>query len=314
MTDLNAVEARELTRRFGTFTAVDHLSLTVARGEVFGFLGPNGSGKTTTIRMLCGLIAPTSGEGRVLGFDIGRESEAIKARIGYMSQKFSLYSDLTVLENLQFYADVYSVARSERRQRIAELLRLADLAGREREIVGALSGGWRQRLALACAIVHRPQVLFLDEPTGGVDPEARRVFWNLIYELAQGGVTVFVTTHYMDEAEHCNRIGMMYGGKLIALDTPAGLKHSAVAGEVLEIEGTPQDTARAIIVAQPGVAEVAPYGARLHATVDNAALRTPTITAALAHGGIADVHIAPIDPSLEDVFVSLVGAQAAVSL
>ncbi len=215
-----AVETHDLTRRFGEFTAVDHVTLTVESGEVFGFLGPNGSGKTTTIRMLCGLLAPSSGSGRVLGYDIGRESEAIKARIGYMSQRFSLYSDLTVLENLRFYADVYGLSRGERAGRITELLALAGLEGREQTMTSALSGGWKQRLALACAIVHRPQVLFLDEPTGGVDPEARRLFWDLIYDLAHGGVTIFVTTHYMDEAEHCNRIGMMHGGKLIALDTP----------------------------------------------------------------------------------------------
>lgn len=306
-----AVETQHLTRRFGDFTAVDAVTFQVAPGEVFGFLGPNGSGKTTTIRMLCGLIAPTSGSGRVLGFDIGRESEAIKSRIGYMSQKFSLYSDLTVAENLRFYADVYGLPAAERAERMAELLEMAGLRGRERELTSALSGGWKQRLALACAIVHRPRVLFLDEPTGGVDPEARRAFWDLIYELAQQGVTVFVTTHYMDEAEHCNRIGMMYGGRLIALDTPAGLKHSAVTGDVLEIEGLPQDQARDLATAQPGVAEVAPHGARLHAIVDDATLRAGPIEMALRAGGVTDVRVEKIDPSLEDVFVALVGSQTA---
>lgn len=306
-----AVETDHLTRRFGEFIAVNGVSLTVAPGEVFGFLGPNGSGKTTTIRMLCGLLAPSSGAGRVLGFDIGRESEAIKARIGYMSQRFSLYSDLTALENLRFYADVYGLSPTERTARTAELLALAGLAGRERTMTSALSGGWKQRLALACAIMHRPQVLFLDEPTGGVDPEARRVFWDLIYNLAQDGVTVFVTTHYMDEAEHCNRIGMMHGGKLIALDTPAGLKHSVVTGAVLEIEGTPQERARAIVAAQPGVHEVAPHGARLHATVDRAAQHAPQIEAALWAGGVTEVRVEQIDPSLEDVFVALITRQSA---
>ena len=304
-----AVETQHLTRRFGEFIAVNDVSLTVTPGEVFGFLGPNGSGKTTTIRMLCGLLAPSSGSGRVLGYDIGRESEAIKARIGYMSQRFSLYSDLTVLENLRFYADVYGLNRGERATRIAELLALAGLGGHENSMTSTLSGGWKQRLALACAIVHRPQVLFLDEPTGGVDPEARRLFWDLIYDLAHGGVTIFVTTHYMDEAEHCNRIGMMHGGKLIALDTPAGLKHSVVSGDVLEIEGTLQERARDIVAAQPGVREVAPYGARLHATVDNAAQCIPQIKAALRTGDIADVRVEQIDPSLEDVFVALIASQ-----
>jgi ABC-2 type transport system ATP-binding protein len=313
-----AVETNELTRRFGDFIAVDRVTFQVAPGEVFGFLGPNGSGKTTTIRMLCGLLAPTEGSGTVMGFDIGRESEQIKARIGYMSQKFSLYPDLTVRENLEFYADIYGIARREesrrkegRAARMAELIAMAGLSGREDELTANLSGGWKQRLALACAIVHRPRMLFLDEPTGGVDPEARRAFWELIYDLAQEGVTVFVTTHYMDEAEHCNRIGLMYGGKLVALDTPAALKHSTISGDVLEIEGTLQDHARDLVAGLPGVREVAPYGARLHAIVDDAALREPQIARALQSAGIADARVERIEPSLEDVFVALVGEQAA---
>lgn len=300
------VATENLTRHFGDFTAVDRLTLRVEPGEVFGFLGPNGSGKTTTIRMLCGLLLPTSGSGQVLGLDIGRDSEAIKARIGYMSQKFSLYSDLTVGENLRFYAEIYGLNRRERAARIEDLLGLAGLRGQEQVRVSNLSGGWKQRLALACAIVHRPRMLFLDEPTGGVDPEARRSFWELIYDLAQDGVTIFVTTHYMDEAEHCHRIGLMYGGKMVALDTPAGLKRSAIAGEVLEIEGIPQDQARTIAAALPGVQEVAPHGARLHAVVDSPT-RATAIEQALLEGGITDVHIELIEPSLEDVFVALVG-------
>jgi ABC-2 type transport system ATP-binding protein len=301
----------ELTRRFGDFTAVDRVTLRVEPGEVFGFLGPNGSGKTTTIRMLCGLLAPTAGAGRVLGFDIGRESEAIKARIGYMSQKFSLYPDLTVGENLRFYADIYGVERRSSGARRDELLEMAGLRGRERELTSNLSGGWKQRLALACAIVHRPRMLFLDEPTGGVDPEARRAFWELIYELAQDGVTVFVTTHYMDEAEHCNRIGLMYGGKLVALDTPAALKRGAISGEVLEIEGFPQERARELVAALPGVYEVAPHGARLHAFVDAAAARAVQFDAALRAGGLEGVRVERIDPSLEDGFVALLGGNEA---
>jgi ABC-2 type transport system ATP-binding protein len=308
MTDKYAVETHDLTRRFGDFVAVDRVTFQVEPGEVFGFLGPNGSGKTTTIRMLCGLIGPSAGSGHVLGYDIARDSEAIKARIGYMSQKFSLYPDLTVAENLQFYADVYGVAR--RGSRLAELVAMAGLTGRERERTANLSGGWKQRLALACAIVHQPRMLFLDEPTGGVDPEARRHFWELIYELAQGGVTVFVTTHYMDEAEHCNRLGLMHGGRLVALDTPAALKRSALDGEVLEVEGTPQDQARSACEAQPGVREVAPHGARLHAIVDDAQLRAPQLAAALAGAGVEDARVDQIEPSLEDVFVALVGRNA----
>jgi ABC-2 type transport system ATP-binding protein len=305
MTAGYAVETEQLTRTFGHFTAVDRLTIQVAAGEVFGFLGPNGSGKTTTIRMLCGLIGPSSGTGRVMGYNIATESEAIKARIGYMSQKFSLYTDLTVYENIRFYADVYGITPGEQKTRLAELIAMAGLTGRERELTGNLSGGWKQRLALACAIVHRPRMLFLDEPTGGVDPEARRAFWDLIYTLAQEGVTVFVTTHYMDEAEHCNRIGMMHGGKLIALDTPAGLKHSVISGDVLEVEGTPQDDARALLAQQDGVREVSAHGARLHAIVDNAALRGPQLVTSMTAAGISEARAEPIEPSLEDVFVAL---------
>jgi ABC-2 type transport system ATP-binding protein len=302
-----AVETEHLTRRFGAFVAVDDVSLQVREGEVFGFLGPNGSGKTTTIRMLCGLIAPSSGAGWVLGLDVARHAEQIRAQIGYMSQKFSLYTDLTVRENLEFYAAVYGTPRRTRGERMAELIGMAGLTGREDELTSNLSGGWRQRLALGCAIVHRPRVLFLDEPTSGVDPEARRAFWDLIYDLAATGVTVFVTTHFMDEAEHCNRIGLMYGGRLVALDTPAGLKRSAVAGEVLEIEGMPQDRTREVAAALPGVREVAPHGARLHAIVDDAALRAGQVVGALRAAGIAEARAEKIDPSLEDVFVAIVG-------
>ena len=306
-----AVETEDLSKRFGEFVAVDRVTLRVTPGEVFGSLGPNGSGKTTTIRILCGLLAPSSGTGHVLGLDIARDSEAIKARIGYMSQKFSLYDDLTAHENLRFYADVYGLGRRERTERISALLDLAGLRGQEHARVAHLSGGWKQRLALACAIVHQPRMLFLDEPTSGVDPEARRAFWELIYELAGEGVTVFVTRHYMDEAEHCNRIGLMYGGKLVALDTPAGLKRTAIKGEVVEIEGTPQEQARALIATQPGVYDVAPHGARLHVVVDEAARRGPALTRALEAEGIADVRVERIDPALEDVFVALVGAAKA---
>ncbi len=306
MTEAHTVTTDRLTRRFGSFVAVNEVSLQVARGEVFGFLGPNGSGKTTTIRMLCGLLTPSSGSGRVLGLDIARDQEAIRRQIGYMSQKFSLYSDLTARENLTFYADVYGLPRTQRAARIDALLDLAGLRGHDRTLTAELPGGWRQRLALACAIVHRPRVLFLDEPTSGVDPEARRGFWDLIYDLAGEGVTVFVTTHFMDEAEHCNRIGLMYGGRLVALDTPLALKRTAFDGAVLEVEGAPQEPARTTLLAQPGVRSVTPHGARLHVIVDDAGLRLPHLTAALEKAQVSGIHIEPVDPSLEDVFVAIV--------
>src|SRR6266851_5827176 len=220
----SAVSAHDLTKVYGDLTAVDHLSLEVREGEVFAFLGPNGSGKTTTIRMLCGIITPTSGEGHVLGFDITTQSESIKARIGYMSQRFALYEDLTVRENLNFYAGIYQVHGSRRSARVQELIGMAGLLGREGQLAGQLSGGWKQRLALGCAIIHEPPILFLDEPTSGVDPIARRNFWDLIYQLSESGHTIFVSTHYMDEAEYCHRIALMYRGRVIALGTPAELK------------------------------------------------------------------------------------------
>jgi ABC-2 type transport system ATP-binding protein len=311
MSEEYAVETEELTRSFGQFVAVDRVTLRVTPGEVFGFLGPNGSGKTTTIRMLCGLIRPTSGVGRVLGLDIARDPERVRAQIGYMSQKFSLYGDLTVRENLEFYADVYGIARRERSARVAELIEMAGLTGRERVLTADLPGGGRQRLALASAIIHRPRVLFLDEPTGGVDPQSRREFWEVIYELAGGGVTVFVTTHFMDEAEHCHRIGLMYGGRLIALDAPDALKDQVITGEVLEVEATPADAALAILEGMPGIRGISPHGARLHALVESAALQGPAIEAALAAAGLQDLQVMPIAPTLEDVFVTLIEQQEA---
>jgi ABC-2 type transport system ATP-binding protein len=302
---MNAIETNQLTRRFGSFVAVEQVSFHVQTGEVFGFLGPNGSGKTTTIRMLCGLITPTSGTGQVLGIDIAREPEEVRKRIGYMSQKFSLYNDLTVWENLEFYTDVYAVDRRQRRQRLAELLALAGLEGRERVLTGDLPGGARQRLALACAIVHQPQVLFLDEPTGGVDPQARREFWHLIYTLANSGVTIFVTTHYMDEAEHCHRIGLMYAGRLIALDSPDALKQAAIKGDVIEIETDSQLQAQQALQGCPGLIELIPHGARLHATVDHAAQRIPELQMRLTAAHIHPAQIEQIAPTLEDVFITL---------
>ena len=221
---------QDLVKTFGTFTAVDRISFTVPRGEIFGFLGPNGAGKSTTIRMLCGIIEPTSGQGSVAGFDIFRQPELIKQHIGYMSQKFSLYTDLTVEENIEFYADIYGVPLQRLAERKAWILEMAGLKERSRSLTGELAAGWKQRLALGCAMVHEPEILFLDEPTAGVDPLSRRAFWDLIYDTAESGVTVFVTTHYMDEAEHCNRIGLIYGGRIISLGSPADIKRHAEEG------------------------------------------------------------------------------------
>ena len=232
MTDF-AVETRELTRRFGAVTAVDHLSLRIATGEVFGLLGPNGSGKTTTIRMLCGLLDPTSGTARVAGVEVTETPELVKTRIGYMSQRFGLYEDLTVAENLDFYAGIYGLSRDARRARTTELLGYLGLERRLHQLAGTLSGGWKQRLSLACTMLHRPALLFLDEPTAGVDPAARRAFWRTIHEIAQAGTTVLVTTHYMDEAERCGRLAMMSGGRLIALGTPPDVA-GQVGGATLE--------------------------------------------------------------------------------
>ncbi|HSW51495.1 MAG TPA: ABC transporter ATP-binding protein [Bryobacteraceae bacterium] len=230
-----AVEVENLVKRFGDFTAVDHISLRVARGEIFGFLGPNGAGKSTAIRILCGLLRPTSGLARVGGMDVSREPETVRQNIGYMSQKFSLYDDLTVGENLDFFGGVYGVAESRRRQREEFVLRMAGLADRRDTTTRLLAGGWKQRLALGCAILHEPPILFLDEPTSGVDPIARREFWDLIYQLSEKGHTVFVTTHYMDEAEYCHRVALMYRGKIIALDAPAALRQAAEKASMEEV-------------------------------------------------------------------------------
>jgi ABC-2 type transport system ATP-binding protein len=298
-----AVVARELTKRFGERTAVDRLSLEVQTGEVFAFLGPNGSGKTTTIRMLCGIITPTSGSGRVLGFDIASESEAIKARIGYMSQRFALYEDLTVRENLEFYAGVYQVAGRRRRERVAQLIDMAGLTGRERQLAGTLSGGWKQRLALGCAIVHEPPLLFLDEPTAGVDPVSRRSFWTLIYGLARDGVTIFLTTHYIDEAEHADRVALMLNGEMVALAPPRELRETGLSGTLYELDCEEPVVALERVPSIPGVREVTLYGTLLHVLVDDAL----SVDVLRAHG-INVLGLRPIKPSLEDVFVSRIRA------
>ncbi len=304
-----AVEAHELSKAFGDLLAVDRLSLAVRTGEVFAFLGPNGSGKTTTIRMLCGIVTPTSGQGRVLGFDIAHDSEAIKARIGYMSQRFALYEDLTVIENLEFYAGVYQVSGRQRIERVRELIAMAGLTGRERQLAGQLSGGWKQRLALGCSIVHRPPLLFLDEPTAGVDPVSRRSFWTLIYGLARDGVTIFLTTHYIDEAEHADRVALMLNGKMVALAPPRELRETGLAGTLLEVEAEPAIDALTVLPTVPGVKEVTLYGAVLHVLVD-AGLEPTTLEARLREAGLVVRDARPIRPSLEDVFVSRIKSAA----
>src|SRR5580704_5520002 len=234
----NAVEIRDLVKLFGTFVAVDHVNLTVRKGEIFGFLGPNGAGKSTTIRMLCGLLKPTSGSATVGGLNIATQSEAVKQNIGYMSQRFSLYDDLSVEENIDFFSGIYSVPRARRAERKDYVLRMAGIEERRSSLTGLLSGGWKQRLALGCAILHEPPILFLDEPTSGVDPIARRTFWDLIYQLSETGHTIFVSTHYMDEAEYCHRLALMYRGKIIALVTPGELKQSLQGHYLLRLESS----------------------------------------------------------------------------
>lgn len=290
-----AVETRDLTRTFGAFTAVDQISLKIRQGGIYGFLGPNGSGKSTTIRMLCGIIEPSAGSGEVMGLDIVSQSEQIKAKIGYMSQKFSLYDDLTVRENLEFYAGLYSLPASMKNERIAEMIRMAGLTGRENELTANLSGGWKQRLALGSSILHRPQILFLDEPTGGVDPKSRRMFWGIIYDLAAAGTTVMVTTHFMDEAEHCDEIGFIFEGRLIASDTPSGLKRS-IPGRLLKIRS---DDPLGLIaeLARQGMPILDAYaqGAAVHLQV-----------AEMDLGKYEKLQGKLIQPSLEDVFVHFV--------
>jgi len=303
---VNAVEMQELVKTFGTFVAVDHVSLQVAKGEIFGFLGPNGAGKSTTIRMLCGLLRPTSGEASVSGFDVATQPEEIRRSIGYMSQKFSLYDDLTVEENIDFFSGIYGVPKRTRAARKAYVLEMANLTERRGAATRTLSGGWKQRLALGCAILHDPPVLFLDEPTSGVDPIARRAFWALIHDLSQTGHTIFVSTHYMDEAEYCHRLALMYRGKVIALGTPAELKGGLTSHTLLQLDtDQPLETMRAL-EGLAGVLDVAVFGGGLHVTVDAAEETTAGIRGALGAAGISIRRLERIEPSMEDVFVAMI--------
>ncbi|MBI4623498.1 MAG: ABC transporter ATP-binding protein [Verrucomicrobia bacterium] len=305
------VEVQNLEKHFGAFKAVAGISFAVRRGEIFGFLGPNGAGKSTTIRMLCGLLAPTAGTGRVAGFDIVRQAEQIKTRIGYMSQKFSLYDELTVEENIDFYSGIYRVPKAKKAERKAWVLEMAGLAAHRRSRTSVLSGGWKQRLALGCAVLHEPPILFLDEPTSGVDPNSRRQFWDLIYDLAGRGVTVFVTTHYMEESEYCDRLGIIYRGELIALGPPRELKTRHMSEAVLEIECARPNDAMGLIERLPAVKEVALFGKGLHAVASDAIAAETAIRAALAAANLALTRLERIVPTLEDVFVSLCAARSA---
>ena len=301
-----AVETRGLTRRFGKVVAVDHLDLQVRRGELYGFLGPNGAGKSTTLRMLCGILQPSEGDGWVLGIDLRREPERIKSAIGYMSQRFSLYDDLTVDENLAFYARIYEVPRAERGARITQMMRLADLVGRERQLAGQLSGGYRQRLALSCALVHRPRLIFLDEPTAGVDPVSRRTFWALIRHLADGGTTIVVTTHYMDEAELCDTLGFIYQGRLIAQGPPARIKSETFARDVLELEVDETARAAEALGDWDAIEEVVRVGARLRIILAPGGPAPEVVASTLQARGIGVRWIRAVEPSVEDLFVSFV--------
>jgi ABC-2 type transport system ATP-binding protein len=305
----HAIVVERLTRRFGDRVAVHHLSLTVRAGEIYGFLGPNGSGKTTTLRMLSGLLKPTEGTGVVLGFQLPREAERIKAAIGYMSQRFSLYDDLSVIENLRFYARIYAVPGRLRAERIDRMVELADLVGRETQLAGHLSGGYRQRLALACALVHAPRLVFLDEPTAGLDPVSRRSFWALIRRLVDEGTSVMVTTHYMDEAEHCDTLAFIYQGRLVAEGPPATIKLTDFRRRVIEIEAADLRAALLLLERWPGTERVARVGMRLRLVANDDRLSPSDVRAFLEASGQAVHSAQAVEPSVEDVFVSLVDKQ-----
>ncbi|HSP70152.1 MAG TPA: ABC transporter ATP-binding protein [Bryobacteraceae bacterium] len=304
----SAVHIEKLVKRFGDFVAVDNVSIDVARGEIFGFLGPNGAGKSTTIRIMCGLLAPTSGSATVGGYDVATQSELVRENIGYMSQKFSLYDDLTVEENIEFFGGVYGVSPGKLPQRRDYVLKMAGLEDKRKSATRDLPGGLKQRLALGCAILHEPPILFLDEPTSGVDPVARRNFWELIYQLSQAGHTIFVTTHYMDEAEYCNRVALMYSGRVIALGSPAELKHNFGERHLLMLETTDLLGAMRALQGRKAIVDVAVFGSGLHVTV--AEVRgIEEIRTLLGAASIKIDSLEPIPPSMEDVFVGLIEEQ-----
>ncbi|MEI9992026.1 MAG: ABC transporter ATP-binding protein [Rhizomicrobium sp.] len=300
------IVARNLTKRFNTFVAVDHVSFEVARGEILGFIGPNGAGKSTIIRVLCGLLRPTEGQVFVAGIDVARSPEAARQHIGYMSQKFSLYGDLSVIENLRFFGGIYRVPAERLAERIRYAVDMAGLAGREDALVSSLAGGWKQRLALGCAILHNPPILFLDEPTSGVDPISRRRFWDLIHDLAASGVTILVTTHYMDEAEYCDRIVLINQGRIVASGSPAELKRTSLSGNLFLVECGSVGRALHVLGAAKGVRDVAAFGDALHVLTDGSLAGDAAIRGPLETNNIPITRISPIEPGLEDVFVGLV--------
>ena len=306
VTNIPAVEVENLVKRFGGFVAVDGVSFEVSRGEIFGFLGPNGAGKSTTIRILCGLLHPSEGRAMVSGFDVAKDPEAVKRNIGYMSQRFSLYDDLTVEENISFFSGIYSVSEKIRKERKAYVLQMAGLEERRDTMTRHLPGGWKQRLALGCAILHQPPILFLDEPTSGVDPIARRDFWDLIYQLSHEGHTIFVTTHYMDEAEYCHRVALMYSGKIIALGPPSQLKESFRSHTLLNLDSSAPLESMKAIQTQEGILDVAVFGKGLHVKVKDPDSASSRIRGILKEKGITIHSLEQIRPSMEDIFVAMI--------
>ena len=304
-----AVAVENLEKRFGDFQAVNKVSFQVKRGEIFGFLGPNGAGKSTTIRMLCGILAPTAGKATVIGFDVFREAEQIKSHIGYMSQKFSLYEDLTVEENIDFYSGIYRIPKEDKKTRKDWVIKMSGLEEHRNSLTAILPGGWRQRLALGCALLHKPPVIFLDEPTSGVDPISRRNFWDLIYQLAAEGVTVFVTTHYMDEAEYCDRLAMIYRGELVAIGTPDELKIRYMNADILNLECPDPFKMLQVVTGISAVREAALFGRGLHLTVEDSQAAMPVIVTALQAQKADYTRLEKIRPSLEDVFVAIIDAR-----
>jgi ABC-2 type transport system ATP-binding protein len=299
------IRAIDLTRRFDALTAVDHLNLEVTQGEIFGLVGPDGAGKTTTVRLLCGLLDPSEGEAWVGGHNVTRELDAVKDQIGYMAQRFGLYGDLTVDENMTFYADLFGLPKAERASLLPQLMRMTRMEPFRKRLATNLSGGMKQKLALMCTLLHRPRILFLDEPTNGVDPVSRRDFWAILYQLVREGLTVFVTTAYLDEAERCNRVGLMNQGRMIRCASPKVLKQS-LEETCYEVEASDQRAARVILQSQAGVLGVEPYGAKLHVFISPGGATPEKLTAALTSHGLRVIEFREILPSLEDVFIGLV--------